>query len=132
MIEGEDLIREDINIISFLGSDFPIKMITQEFTSKFNVIPSTVPIFGKNSGELSVPGIHKATAISTLLQYLKIDKENTFACGDGLNDLEMLEFVQHGIAMGNAKDAVKKAADDITDTHYENGVYNSFKKYGLI
>ncbi|MFJ5760508.1 HAD family hydrolase [Neobacillus sp. NPDC093182] len=85
-----------------------------------------------NSGELSVPGIHKATAISTLLQYLKIDKENTFAYGDGLNDLEMLAFVQHGIAMGNAKEAVKKATDDITDTHNEDGIYNSFNKYGLI
>jgi hydroxymethylpyrimidine pyrophosphatase-like HAD family hydrolase len=34
-----------------------------------------------------------------------------------LNDLEMLEFVQHGIAMGNAKEEVKKAADGITNSH---------------
>jgi hydroxymethylpyrimidine pyrophosphatase-like HAD family hydrolase len=67
-----------------------------------------------------------------LLQYLKIDKEDTFAYRDGLNDLEMLEFVQNCIAMGNAKEEVKKAADDITDTHNEDGIYNSFKKYGLI
>lgn len=93
LIEGEDLVREDINKISFLGSELPIEIIREKFESKFNVIPSTVPIFGKNSGELSVPGIHKATAIAKLLQYLKIDKKDTFAYGDGLNDLEMLEFV---------------------------------------
>ncbi|MFD2215465.1 HAD family hydrolase [Metabacillus endolithicus] len=132
LIVGEELVRDDINKVSFLGSNLPIEVITKEFQSKFNVIPSTVPSFGKNSGELSVPGIHKATAIEKLLQHLKIDKEHTFAYGDGLNDLEMLEYVQYGIAMGNAKIAVKKVADDITDSHNDHGIYNSFKKYGLI
>ncbi|MGM0904179.1 MAG: HAD family hydrolase [Bacillota bacterium] len=132
LIEDEDLIREDINKISFLGSDLPYETIRKEFESTFTVIPSTVSFFGNNSGELSIPGIHKATAIAKLLQHLKIRKEDTFAYGDGLNDLEMLEFVQHGIAMGNAKEVVKEAADDITDSHDEDGIYNSFRKYGLI
>ncbi|WP_404330783.1 HAD family hydrolase [Mesobacillus maritimus] len=132
LIEDEDLIREDINKISFLGSDLPYETIRKEFESTFTVIPSTVSFFGNNSGELSIPGIHKATAIAKLLQHLKIRKEDTFAYGDGLNDLEMLEFVQHGIAMGNAKEVVKEAADDITNSHDEDGIYNSFKKYGII
>ena len=132
LIEGEDLIREDINKISFLGSDLPIAEINKEFSAKFNVISSTVPIFGENSGELSVPGIHKATAIEKLLNHLQLDKQHSFGYGDGLNDLEMLEYVQYGIAMGNAKEPVKLAADDITDTHDEHGIYNSFKKYGLL
>ena len=67
-----------------------------------------------------------------VIEHFNISKEHTFAYGDSLNDLEMLEFVQHGIAMGNAHEAVKKVADDITDTHDENGIYNSFKKYGFI
>lgn len=132
LIENDNLLRDDINKISFLGSAIPIEVIQKEFASKFTVIPSTVPLFGENSGELSVPGVHKATAIEKLIEHLKIEKENTFAYGDGINDLEMLEFVQHGIAMGNAKEALKLAADDITDTHNDNGIYNSFKKYGLI
>ncbi|MFC4322575.1 Cof-type HAD-IIB family hydrolase [Litchfieldia salsa] len=132
IIEDGDLIRDDINKISFLGSDVPIETIRAEFESAFTVIPSTVPIFGENSGELSLPGIHKATAIEKVLEYLKIDRADTFGYGDGLNDLEMLKFVQHGIAMGNAKEAVKKAADDITDTHDDDGIYNSFKKYRLL
>ncbi|MDR4949655.1 Cof-type HAD-IIB family hydrolase [Neobacillus cucumis] len=132
LIEEEDLIREDINKISFLGSDLPIEMISQEFASKFTVIPSTVSMFGQNSGELSIPGVNKATGIEFLLSHLNIKKEHTFGYGDGYNDIEMLEFVQHGVAMGNAKEAVKKAANDITDTHDEDGIYNSFKKYGLI
>jgi len=49
-----------------------------------------------------------------------------------MNDAEMLEFVRVGVAMGNAKDELKRIADDVTDTHDENGIFNSFKKYGLI
>ena len=132
LLEGQDLFRDDVNKISFLGSDLPFEAIKREFQSKFMVIPSTVPAFGENSGELSVLGIHKATAIEKLIEHLDLPKENTYAYGDGINDIEMLQFVQYGIAMGNAKEAVKKAADDITDTHDEGGIFNSFKKYGLI
>lgn len=132
LIEDEDLIRDDINKISFLGSETPIEVIKKEFASKFNVISSTVPIFGENSGELSLPGIHKALAIEILLNHLNLSREDTLAYGDGINDIEMLEFVKVGIAMGNAKEELKKIANDITDTHDEDGIYNSFKKYALI
>ena len=132
LIEGENLMREDINKISFLGSPIPIETIKKEFSSNFNVISSTVPIFGENSGELSLPGIHKALAIEILLKYLNLSKEDTFAYGDGMNDAEMIEFVKVGVAMGNAKEELKNIADDVTDTHDENGIYNSFKKYELI
>lgn len=132
LIEGENLVREDINKISFLESDMPIEKIVEQFKEKFNIIPSTVSALGENSGELSILGIHKATAIVKVLEHLNLDKGNTFAYGDGMNDLEMIEFVQHGIAMGNAKDALKQAADDITGTPDEDGLFNSFRKYGLI
>lgn len=132
LIEGEDLIRNDVNKISFLGSPISIEIIQKEFGKKFNIISSTVPAFGENSGELSVPGIHKATAIEILLKHLDLSKENTFAYGDGINDMEMLQYVNTGIAMGNANDKLKAIADDVTDSHDENGIYNSFKKYDLI
>lgn len=132
LIEGEELVRAGINKIAFLGSDIPIEVIKKEFEATFTVIPSTVSLLGNNSGELSVLGVHKATAIEKVIQHLNIAKENTFAYGDGMNDIEMLEFVKHGIAMDNAKEAVKKVADDITDTPINDGIYKSFKKYGLI
>ncbi|WP_026564889.1 Cof-type HAD-IIB family hydrolase [Bacillus sp. UNC41MFS5] len=132
LIEGEEMVEAGINKISFLGSDVPFEVIKKEFEATFTVIPSTIFLLGNNSGELSVLGVHKATAIEKVIQHLNIDKENTFAYGDGMNDIEMLEFVKHGIAMGNAKEAVKKVADDITDTPNDDGIFKSFKKYGLI
>lgn len=131
-IECENPIRDDINKISFFGSELPIERIKGEFASKFTVIPSTVSAFGENSGEVSILGVNKATAIEKLINHLNIKKEDTFGYGDSWNDLEMIEFVQYGIAMGNAQEAVKKVANDVTDTHDEDGIYNSFKKYGLI
>ncbi|MEK4670590.1 Cof-type HAD-IIB family hydrolase [Niallia sp. FSL R7-0271] len=130
--EAEDLVRDDINKIGFLGSAVPIERIMEQFPSVFTVIPSTVPFFGTNSGEVSIFGIHKASAIEKVIEHLGLEKEHTYAYGDGSNDIEMLEFVQYGVAMGNAKEEVKRAANDITDRHDEDGIYNSFKKYGLI
>ena len=132
LINGENLYRDDINKISFLGSDININEIIAKFSGKFNIIPSTVPMFGENSGEVSLKGIHKANAIEVLLNYLDASNENTYAYGDGINDKEMLEFVNVGVAMGNAKEELKAIADDITDIHDNDGIYNSFKKYELI
>jgi len=72
-------------------------VIKKEFEDTFTVIPNTISILGDNNGELSVLGVHKATAIEKVIQHLNIDKEYTFAYGDGMNDIEMLEFVKQFI-----------------------------------
>lgn len=133
MIEGENMYREDINKACFLeNKDIPFKDIVQEFAGEFNVIHCTVPIFGDDSGELSVPNIHKANAIEALLEHLQIDRKNTYAFGDGLNDIEMLQFCEVGIAMGNAKQGLKDIADEITDDASHDGIYNAMKRHNLI
>ena len=132
VVVGEDPARDDINKISFLGSDTPFEVIRAEFADTFTVIPATVPQFEPNSGELSIAGIHKAGAIETLVEHLGITVEDTIAYGDGHNDLEMLEFVHIGVAMGNAHQKVKDIADDITGSPDEDGILTSFTKYGLI
>lgn len=132
LIEGQNLFREDINKISFLESHLPFEKIQKEFAKEFNVIHCTVPAFGERSGELSIPDVHKATAIEILLEHLEAKNAETYAYGDGMNDAEMIQYVKYGIAMGNAKEGLKKIASDITDTHDHDGIYKSFKKYGLI
>ena len=67
-----------------------------------------------------------------LITHLGIPKENTYAFGDGLNDIDMLEYCQHGIAVGNAAKGLKDIADEITDDIAEDGIYHSIKKHGLI
>lgn len=127
-----DLYKDDINKVCFLESDVPFQRIKAEFQERFEVIQCTVPIFGRDSGELMIPGIHKAVAIADLLEHLDLSRKDTIAIGDGLNDAEMLEYCAVGIAMGNAKAELIAIADDVTDRIEEDGLYNSFVKYNLI
>lgn len=133
LIEGEELRRDDINKACFLENpNIPFDDIINEFKNEFNVIHCTVPMFGDDSGELSVPNIHKANAIETLISYLGIDRKNTYAFGDGMNDKEMLEYVNVGIAVGNAKEGLKAVADEVTDDITNDGIYNAMKRHNLI
>lgn len=133
LIEGEELRRDDINKACFLENpNIPFDDIINEFKNEFNVIHCTVPMFGDDSGELSVPNIHKANAIETLINHLGIDRKNTYAFGDGMNDKEMLEYVNVGIAVGNAKEGLKAVADEVTDDITNDGIYNAMKRHNLI
>ena len=74
----------------------------------------------------------KATGILTALKHLGIPVEQSYAFGDGKNDIEMLSIVGCGIAMGNAKDAVKERADLTCKSVEEDGIYEYFLENQLI
>lgn len=74
----------------------------------------------------------KAGGIAQMLEILGVDKEDVYAFGDGLNDVEMLSYVGHGIAMGNAEDEVKAAASYVTKHVSEDGIYEGLKMVGLL
>lgn len=73
----------------------------------------------------------KATGILKALEYLDIPVENSYAFGDGKNDIEMLSTVGCGIAMGNATDDVKSYAKEITDTVTNDGIAVGIDKFIL-
>ncbi|WP_239254655.1 HAD family hydrolase [Listeria ilorinensis] len=122
----------DVNKISFIHATYPFQEVADRFGDRFTIMQTTVPAFGQNSGEIVLPGINKELAIIRLLEYLERPKTDTIAIGDGHNDLEMLQFVNYGVAMGNAQEALKQVADEITETHDEDGIHNFFERYGLI
>ncbi|HEX5352347.1 MAG TPA: Cof-type HAD-IIB family hydrolase [Trichococcus sp.] len=129
----EDLYKTDVNKACFLQSDtLSFAQIKAEFENAFDTIQCTVPQFGDESGELMVPGVHKATAIEALLTHLGLSKEGTIAIGDGLNDLEMFDYCEIGIAMGNAKEELKSVADHVTGSVDEDGLHQAFRTFGLI
>ena len=82
--------------------------------------------------EMVPKGFTKATAIEKVCQLFNIDIKNTYAFGDGENDLAMLEKAHVGIAMGNGSDRAKETADYVTEDLYHDGIYNALKKFGLI
>ena len=64
----------------------------------------------------------KASGIMKVLNHLNIPVENSYAFGDGINDVEMLETVGCGIAMGNASDEVKNHAKEVTCEVENDGI----------
>ena len=73
-------------------------------------------------------GIDKAKRLDFLLNHLGLKREELIAFGDGYNDLSMIKYAGMGIAMANAQDVVKKAADYITLSNEEDGVAKAVEK----
>ena len=57
--------------------------------------------------------------------------KDTIAIGDNVNDLSMIQAVAHGVAMGNAVDELKAAAEYVTTAIDNDGVANGLAHYGF-
>jgi Cof subfamily protein (haloacid dehalogenase superfamily) len=106
--------------------------VRREFDGECEVFRGSMPFYGKNSGEINPMGINKGVAVDKILQYYGITKENSFAIGDGDNDISMLDKCGHGIAMGNGDEVLKRAAEYVTDSIENDGIMKAFKHYNLI
>ena len=87
---------------------------------------------GTLTADLSFPGHNKAKGIERLLAYAGIPKEDTVAFGDGYNDVSMMGAVGCGVAMGNAVEEVKRAADYVTAEIFDDGILKAVRHLGLI
>ncbi|CAA9580929.1 MAG: Hydrolase, HAD superfamily [uncultured Thermomicrobiales bacterium] len=83
---------------------------------------ATVTQSGAPFVEVSAPGVTKAAALAALCAERGIDAAEVIACGDGLNDLPMLEWAGWAVAVANAHPVVLAAADEIIAANDEDGV----------
>lgn len=72
--------------------------------------------------DVSPEGVSKASALDVVRQRLGVDQRATLAAGDGHNDLEMLAWAEYGIAMGDADEVTRAAADYVTGPVREDGI----------
>lgn len=86
--------------------------------------PFSIDIISKENSKLS--------SIKKITEFLNIDIAQVMAFGDGINDLEMIEGVGVGVAMGNAEEELKEVADYITDTHEAEGIYKALTHFDLV
>ena len=70
--------------------------------------------------------------IKRYLEMTGIKREEIIAFGDAENDLEMIRFAGIGVAMGNAEEEVKKAADFVTADIDDDGIEKALKHFNLI
>lgn len=72
--------------------------------------------------DINPDGVSKASALEALRVYLDIDPADTVAVGDHFNDIEMLRWAGRGVAMGQAPEEVKAAADEVTAPVEQDGL----------
>lgn len=77
-------------------------------------------------------GGSKAIGIEKFMEHKGFAKDEVYAFGDNLNDIEMLQYVGHGVAMGNAPKAVKKVARHVTKDVAHDGIAHGLEMVGLL
>ena len=126
----EDFLRVDarpVEELFFLTGSIQEKEALRERLSGLPDISFADPF--PNDLEVMAGGIDKGEAFLWLLDHLGIDPAETLAMGDGGSDIPLLRAAGIGIAMGNALDYVKEAADDVTVSCDEDGVALALEKY---
>lgn len=132
MIFGADPYRDDVNKISFILDSYDDHLAaTAEFP---HLTSGTWGGRGSHAlfGDLGVAGITKAAAVDALVAHLGADRADTIAFGDATVDLPMFAACAYSVAMGNASDEVKDAADYVTDDVEHDGLANAFAHLGLV
>lgn len=74
----------------------------------------------------------KGNGLLAMAEALGINLQQTIAFGDGGNDIPILSAAGIGIAMGNACDEVKQAADYVTSSVDDDGIMKALQYFGVI
>ena len=82
-----------------------------------------------NNIEVNSLAANKGSALRMLADELGIPVEQTMAFGDDLNDIAMLKEAGIGVAMGNAPEEVRRAADFVTDDCDHSGVASAMHRF---
>lgn len=117
----------EVSKFSASGSEETYSLALKELEGEYDFL-----VHGPHAIEFVPVGYSKASGIKKACELLGIEREHTYAFGDSVNDLEMLSYVAHGVAMGNATAEAKAAADYVTKTLHEDGIYLGLLHYGLI
>nr|WP_194241676.1 HAD family hydrolase [Galbitalea soli] len=83
--------------------------------------------------DIAPDGVNKSTALDRVRRIMRIPRKRVIAIGDGRNDIDMLEWAAthgRGIAMGQAPDEVKAAANEVTASALDDGVARVFEAIG--
>ena len=108
--------------------DEPKKVLEKDF----NIIVQEPDKFGITNGEIVNRIFDKGKGVLKVCEYFGMDVKDSIGFGDSMNDLEMIEQVGYSVVMENGSDELKKKADYIAPKVTEDGLYEAFKKLGLI
>lgn len=122
--EGELAATQDLHALEELLTLPTVRMVArapwlerEEFSRALNAIDLSMvecAVGWTSWADVTAAGTTKAQALSALVTDLGVDPRGTVAIGDGTNDIAMLAWAAHGVAMGSATPDVVEAANAVT------------------
>jgi len=82
--------------------------------------------------DITVKGADKGSALLKLAAHIGLEPSECIAFGDGGNDISMIRAAGVGVAMGNAGDDVKQAANFVTTHIDEDGIMHAMRHLGVV
>lgn len=126
MMQHDDKI-ENVNIYF---EDLSVKPAIRKTLEPLEEFATVTTSFDTN-WEMGGLTTSKAEGLRVLSEILGIEKEEMMAFGDSPNDIPMIEAAGIGVAVENAKDSVKQAADFVTTSNDDAGVAVAVRKFAL-
>lgn len=125
--DGWELMGMPIRTLICVGDSEQVKVLEKHFPD------FQFPMFSDKMGaDVIEKEFSKAGGLLQLCEYYGIDRRNTVAFGDSMNDYEILQEAGIGIAMGNADHRLKVVADYVTDDIDRDGVWKACRYFHLI
>ncbi|RDY27299.1 Cof-type HAD-IIB family hydrolase [Romboutsia weinsteinii] len=132
-INDLDIDSDLISKICFVSEDSSQVDFIREFVGNdFQVIAHEAPDKSVYNAEVVLRGYNKGFAARKICEYLNISTKNTIAFGDSMNDLDLLDAVNYGVAMGNSIDALKEKAKSVCECADDDGIYKELLRIKLI
>ena len=100
--------------------------IAAQFPGRYEAVPSGALV------DVVAAGSDKGSGVRRLAEFLDILPENIVCIGDGWNDIPMLRHVALGVAMGNAAEPVRSAANYVTTSVDDDGILNALKHFNVL
>ena len=127
--DPETIINQGIT--KFLWFDTPERtsLFRQELAKPMKELGITVCPSTSEYLEFFSSNVSKALSLERLAKHYGIRREEIIAFGDNFNDLEMIEYAGLGVAMHNAPDGVKSAADFVTVSNNEDGIAYAIERF---
>lgn len=133
---GQDVLTDKWNIndiesnkiIIITNNDADYENLVEKYKEEFAFMKHPFGV----SVEMYKSEYTKGYGVEQLADKLQIDIENTYAFGDGENDIEMFKAVKHGIAMGGYHQSLEEHAYDFTGDVENEGITQGLEKLGII
>lgn len=114
------ILTEDLLKITLIMENEGLKLIEQDLRER--QLSLNVTYSHPNYLEITAAGVTKGVALRRMAEFLGIPLKQVMAVGDGENDMSMFEVAGLGLAMGNAPEVVRRAADWVVPTNDEDGL----------